>query len=150
METFSELLAICVGNSSVPGEFPAQRPVKRSFDVFFHLRMNKRLRKQSWGWWFGTLSRPLWCHRNVCGKLPGPTWFPPQRASEWNSDIFFVFSLHKPLNKQLPTIWDTIMFMWFHCNDQFSHSYTTFYFCLKSRQLIQWYLSRWVQVFSVC
>ena len=35
METFSALLAICAGNSPVPGEFPAQRPVTRSFDVFF-------------------------------------------------------------------------------------------------------------------
>ena len=35
METFSALLAICTGNSPVPGEFPAQRPVTRSFDVFF-------------------------------------------------------------------------------------------------------------------
>ena len=32
METFSELLAICEVN---PGEIPAQRPVTRSFDVFF-------------------------------------------------------------------------------------------------------------------
>ena len=37
METFSALLAICAGNSPVPGEFPAQRPVTRSFDVFFDL-----------------------------------------------------------------------------------------------------------------
>ena len=37
METFSTLLAICAGNSPVPGEFPAQRPVTRSFDVFFDL-----------------------------------------------------------------------------------------------------------------
>ena len=35
METFSALLAICAGNSPVSGEFPAQRPVTRSFDVFF-------------------------------------------------------------------------------------------------------------------
>ena len=35
METFSALLAICAGNSPVTGEFPAQRPVTRSFDVFF-------------------------------------------------------------------------------------------------------------------
>ena len=40
METFSALLAICAGNSPVPGEFPAQRPVTRSFDVFFDLRLN--------------------------------------------------------------------------------------------------------------
>ena len=62
MEIFSALLAICAGNSPVPGEFPAQRPVTRSFDVFFDLRFNKRLSKQSWGWWFETLSRPFWCH----------------------------------------------------------------------------------------
>ena len=47
METFSALLAICAGNSPVPGEFPAQRPVTRSFDVYFDLRPNKRLSKQS-------------------------------------------------------------------------------------------------------
>ena len=47
METFSALLAICAGNSPVPGEFPTQRPVTRSFDVFFDLRLKKRLSKQS-------------------------------------------------------------------------------------------------------
>ena len=36
----------------------------RSFDIFFDLRLNKRLSKQSWGWWFETPSRPLWRHRN--------------------------------------------------------------------------------------
>ena len=65
METFSALLAICAGNSPVPGEFPAQRPVTRSFDVFFDLRLNKRLSKQSWGWWFETPSCPLWRHSNA-------------------------------------------------------------------------------------
>ena len=64
METFSALLAICAGNSPVPGEFPAQRPVTRSLDVFFDLRLNKWLSKQSWGWWFETLSHPLWRHCN--------------------------------------------------------------------------------------
>ena len=47
METFSALLAICAGNSPVPGEFPTQRPLTLSFDVFFDLRPNKRLSKQS-------------------------------------------------------------------------------------------------------
>ena len=47
METFSALLAICTGNSPVPGEFPAQRQVTRSFDIFFDLRLNKGLSKQS-------------------------------------------------------------------------------------------------------
>ena len=64
METLPALLALCAGNSSVPGEFPTQRPVTRSFDVFFDLRLNKRLSKQPWGLWFETPSRPLWRHRN--------------------------------------------------------------------------------------
>ena len=63
METLSALLAICVGNSSVPGELPAQRPVTRSFDIFFDLCLNKRLSKQPWGWWFET---PLWSLWRQC------------------------------------------------------------------------------------
>ena len=54
------LLAICAGNSPVSREFPAQRPVTRSFDVFFDLRPNKRLSKHGWGWWFETPSWSLW------------------------------------------------------------------------------------------
>ena len=64
METFSALLAICAGNSPVSGELPAQRPVTRSFDVFFDRRLNKRLSKQWWDWWFETLSGPLCRHWN--------------------------------------------------------------------------------------
>ena len=41
MESFAALLAICAGNSPVAGEFPAQRPVTLSFDVFFDLRLNE-------------------------------------------------------------------------------------------------------------
>ena len=63
-ETFSALLAICAGNSPVTGEFPTPSSVTRSFDVFFDLRLNKRLSKQWWGWWFETPSRPTWRHRN--------------------------------------------------------------------------------------
>ena len=64
MKTFSALLAICAGNSPVTDEFLAQRPVTRSFDVFFDLRLNIPLSKQWWGWWFETVSRPLWRHCN--------------------------------------------------------------------------------------
>ena len=64
METFSALLALCPWNSPVTGEFPTQRPVTRSFDVFYDLRLNKHLSNQSWGWWFETSSRPLWRHYN--------------------------------------------------------------------------------------
>ena len=65
METFSALLALCAGNSLASGEFPAQRPVMRSFDVFCDFCLNKGPRKQSWGWRFETLLRPLWRHCNV-------------------------------------------------------------------------------------
>ena len=54
METFSALLAICAGNSTVTGEFPAEGPVMRSFDVFFDLCLNKRLSKK---WEAGDLRR---------------------------------------------------------------------------------------------
>ena len=63
MRTLYTLLALCAGNSSMTGDFPAQSPVTRSF-VFFDLRLNKRLNKQSWDWWFETPQRPLWRHCN--------------------------------------------------------------------------------------
>ena len=65
METFSALLALCAGSSPVSGEFPTQRPVTRSLDILFDLRLKKLLSKQPWGWWFETLSSPLWRHFNV-------------------------------------------------------------------------------------
>ena len=85
METFSALLTICAGNSPVSGEFPTQRPVTRSFDVYFDLRPNKRLSKQSWGWWFETPSRPFWRHRNVLKKNNSSrTIIHELNASKWS------------------------------------------------------------------
>ena len=84
METFSALLAICAGNSPVNGEFSAQRPVRRSFDVILDLRLNERLSKQPWGWWFETPSHTLWRHsyeEEICQEsllltVPCLTWSP--------------------------------------------------------------------------
>ena len=60
------IAGLCVGNSPVTGDFPTQRPVTRSFDAFFDLRLNQQLSKQ-WGrWWFETPSRLLWRHCNEC------------------------------------------------------------------------------------
>ena len=53
------------GEFTGPGEFPTQRPVTRSFDIFSGLRLNKQLSKQPWGWWFETPSWSLWRHCNV-------------------------------------------------------------------------------------
>ena len=65
METFSMLLALCAGNSSVTGEFPAGRPVTRSFGVFFDVHLNKQLSKQSRRRWYETPSHSLYRHSNV-------------------------------------------------------------------------------------
>ena len=54
-----------IHRSPVTGEFPTQRLVTRSFDVYFDLRPNEWLSKQSWAWWFETLSCSLWRHRNA-------------------------------------------------------------------------------------
>ena len=53
-----------------PVNFPhSQRPVTRSFDIFFDLRLNKRLSRQSWGWWYETLSCPLWRQCNGLSNM---------------------------------------------------------------------------------
>ena len=64
-ENISALLALCAGNTQVTGEFPSQRPVTQSFDIFFYLRLNKRLSKQSRSRLFGMPSRLLWRHCNA-------------------------------------------------------------------------------------
>ena len=100
----SALLATCAGNSPVTGEFPAQRSVTRRFDVFFVLRVNKRLRKQSWDWWFETPSHPLWRHCNVytvslnCG-LSGGTY----TVSSLLQGMAYLFSA-KPLRETMPVV----------------------------------------------
>ena len=74
-ETFSALLALGARNFPVTGEFPTQRPVTRSFDVFFVWRLNKRRWFETpWikGWWFETPSRSLWRHRNTVAAWQSP------------------------------------------------------------------------------
>ena len=61
-----------VGPMLISGEFSAQRPVTRiELWCFSDLRLNKRLSKQSWGWWFETLSSPLWRHWNPISHING-------------------------------------------------------------------------------
>ena len=53
-----------------PVNSPHKGQVTRSFYFFFDLRLNKRLNKHWWGWWFQAPSRSLWRHSNgvcVCG-----------------------------------------------------------------------------------
>ena len=90
----SALLALCAGNSPVPlNSPPAQRPVTRSFDVFFDLRPNKRLSKQPWGWWFETPSWLLWRQYSVihCTYFSWGLW------SSWIYSASLMFCYVTPL-----------------------------------------------------
>ena len=59
------------------GEFTGLRwiPHTKASDaelyVFFDFRLNKRISKHSWGWWFETQSRSLWRHRNEMIRCKG-------------------------------------------------------------------------------
>ena len=76
------------GEFTGPGEFPTQRPVTRSFVVFFDLRRNKRLSKQPWCWWFETPSCSLWRHRNEnTASMAGPRHWTTHNPSEMCFDI---------------------------------------------------------------
>ena len=137
IETFS----VSKTFTSVPGELPAQRPVTRSFDVFFDLRLNKRLSKQSWGWLFWTLLGPLWRHSNVlrkidnmmtswnekkfrvtghlCGNSPVTGELPSQRPVTRSFDVFFDLRINKRLSKQSWGWWfgTPSRPLWRPCND---------------------------------
>ena len=98
------------GEFTDPGEFPAQRPVTQSFDVFFDLRLNKRLSKTSWGWWFETLSRPLWRYRNVHDMIN------PQSLGQ----------LFRLIKQSWGWWFETLLRpSWRHCNDEFRGGSTT-------------------------
>ena len=62
---FSTLLALCAWNSPATGEFPHKGQWRGALMFPLICALNKRLSKQSWGWWFETLSRPLWPHCNA-------------------------------------------------------------------------------------
>ena len=102
METFSALLALCAGNSPVPGEFPTQTPVTWSFDVFFDLRLNKPLRKQSWGWWFQTPSCSLWRHCNVNDIFIGASSISPVSFQVADPEVVLCLNYHYIRELKLP------------------------------------------------
>ena len=118
MKTFSALLALCAGKSPVTGEFPAQRPVTRSFDVFFDLRPNERLSKQWWGWWFETQSCPLWRHRNA-GDMP-ILWHDCNvpRLSSWSCNILWHGYAMPLLSSGMTVLWHDWPVTRLPCNQQ--------------------------------
>ena len=85
------------GEFTGPGEFPAQRPVTRSFDAFFDLRPNKRLSKQPWGWWFETSSWSLWPQCNGTLYILQMQQIPSHRIIHWFNSI-----IHSMNNDVIP------------------------------------------------
>ena len=118
METFSALLAICAGNSPVPGEFPAKRPVTRSFDVCFFIcvwingwvnnRQAGDLRRyrshygvtvmvlsdepgQFYGLWWPGDARSLWHYQSI-------SW---HNSNLWNGDVVVFLEGELPVIHEL-------------------------------------------------
>ena len=108
MDTFLRVTGHLCGEFTGPGEFPAQRPVTRSFEVFFHLRPNKRLSKQSWGWWFETPSHPLWRHCNIFVRSNCPS-----ASKVILTDHMAKSTVIKPQQsaKRLRNSWDVLYFI---------------------------------------
>ena len=136
METFSALLAICAGNSPVPGEFPAQRPVTRGFDVFVDLCPDKRLSKQWWGWWFETLSCPLRRHRNDM------LWNEKRTPNRRNKKQFMYMIFYPQ------AVCDFAYFLYRSCGCNF-HMYTSWYKCwIWFHHFIHYLTFKWYHVSS--
>ena len=90
--------------------------------LMFSLICNKRLSKQWWGWWFETLSWPLWRHRNDRSfsqnnsvKLESDTWYHHPRCHQcvlsWNLKTFqsHNVTLSMPSSSQNNRIWHTLL-----------------------------------------
>ena len=110
------------GEFTGPGKFPTQRPVTRSFDVFFDLRLNKRLSKQPWGWWFETPSWSLWRQSNVLWWCRGACSAPSHYLNLWlllanwtirskYSELYIKINIFrfKKIHLNLPTKWKPIL-----------------------------------------
>ena len=110
-------------------------------DVFFDLFLNKRLSKQSRGWWFETPSRPLWRHCNV-RWMYGMYWDLQNRAQETTRGLLYqdaVLPLSFPVQRRSPrqNCFSTTFFGWSSCSlfnilywvvdDFYQHLYVFFY-----------------------
>ena len=137
MEIFSASRALCAGKSPLAGEFPSQRLVTWSFDVFFDLRLSKCLSTQWRRRWLEMPSRLLWrtvlkirmpckCYAThhetssngnifrvtgpLCGEITVGRWIPLTKASDvelW----CFLWSTPEQMfehTMETPVTWDAI------------------------------------------
>ena len=125
IEIFSALLALCTGNSPVTGEFPSQRPVTRSFDVFFDLCLNNLLSNNGEA---GDLRRHR-AHYDVIvmemiSKLlvfceanpPNNRWITPKKETS-NAELLLYCQSGKTVKQivEFPVICGVMCLMWRHC-----------------------------------
>ena len=149
MESFSALLALCAGNSSVTGNFPSQRPVTRSS---FDLRLNKQLSKQSRRQWCKTPSHSLWCHWNamspICLRLTGfesPICETLEETPKNYNCILqrYINTANKTkFNKYVPNIKQTWITLHESLNECINKNDFPSHFIIQSRQNIQWRVYR--------
>ena len=98
---FFRVTGLCAGNSPVTAEFPAQRPVMQSCEIFVDLRLNKRLSKL-WSWWFEMPLPSLWRHCNAAWQNRAADHQQPRFWS--SSPVIFcpqchkVWAIHCPLD----------------------------------------------------
>ena len=116
------------------GGFSSQRPATRSFEVFLDLRLNKRLSKESWGWWFETASRSLWRHGNDSDSNLKET-VTVQSNGYLKMNFTYLFSLEPRYQ-----IGDTIFngwpcFMCAFCDETSRHEHHCFH-CQTTRQTV--------------
>ena len=148
METFSALLALCVGNSLVTGEFPIQRRVTRSFDDCFDMCLKKRFSKQSRRPWLETPLHSLWRHCNACtrhDRLAVVTF-----ANLWFDRTIGITNDHEKNIWRNENFYKTFNFEFFnHSWTCFSHHNRSMVEFMSSRYFvigISNYISVWVNV----
>ena len=104
--------------------FPAQRPVTLRIDISLDLRLNKRLSKQSWGWWFETTSRH---QMEILSVSLGPLSPVNSRHKfQWRGALIlsFICAFNKQLSKQP---WGLLFetpsgSLWRYCNAKMHNS----------------------------
>ena len=103
METFSALLALC-GIYRSPVNSPHKGQWRGALIFFFDLRLNKRLSKQSWGWWFETPPCSLWRHCNDAGK--------------WTQQHLLAshyYENHAQFSNQCRSLYSSLWIYWWKC-----------------------------------
>ena len=84
---------------------------------FFYLRLNKRLGKHSWYWWFEAPSLSLWRHCNEWAIMQNGframIWYHHRHSASWflNRNLLLHVTLSLRIGGSIPS---TLYLMWFH------------------------------------